>query len=169
MSDVVRAELFKLGKRPAAWVLLAAAAVLSQVFGYLVPYLSYRPVTPTSFAGGALAAGAAGQHAARPARRQHARRVPGVRRCARAGARRADVRRRVRLGHGQDDADPAARPRARCWAGSWSRSASRCVVGVAVLFARSAPRPAAGIALAEDQPLDWPGLAALAGGSAPAG
>src|SRR3990170_3779055 len=41
MSDVVRAELFKLRKRPAVWVLLAAAAVLSQVFGYLIPYLSY--------------------------------------------------------------------------------------------------------------------------------
>lgn len=44
MSDVVnvtRAELFKLVRRPAAWTLLAAAAVLSQVFGYLIPYLSY--------------------------------------------------------------------------------------------------------------------------------
>ncbi|MET0928920.1 MAG: ABC transporter permease [Aeromicrobium sp.] len=44
MPDVVnvaRAELFKLVRRPAAWTLLAAAVVLSQVFGYLVPYLSY--------------------------------------------------------------------------------------------------------------------------------
>lgn len=44
MSDVVnvaRAELFKLVRRPAAWTLLAASAVLSQVFGYLIPYLSY--------------------------------------------------------------------------------------------------------------------------------
>lgn len=44
MSDVVdvsRAELFKLVRRPAAWTLLAAAALLSQVFGYLIPYLSY--------------------------------------------------------------------------------------------------------------------------------
>lgn len=44
MADVVnvtRAELFKLVRRPAAWTLLAAAAVLSQVFGYLIPYLSY--------------------------------------------------------------------------------------------------------------------------------
>ncbi len=39
--DVTRAELFKLVRRPAAWTLLAAAAVLSQVFGYLIPYLSY--------------------------------------------------------------------------------------------------------------------------------
>ena len=42
MCDIVRAELFKLAKRPAAWVLLAAAAVLNQIFSYLVPYLSYR-------------------------------------------------------------------------------------------------------------------------------
>ena len=44
MPDVVnvaRAELFKLVRRPAAWTLLAAAALLSQVFGYLIPYLSY--------------------------------------------------------------------------------------------------------------------------------
>jgi ABC-2 type transport system permease protein len=44
MSDVVnvsRAELFKLVRRPAAWTLLAVAALLSQVFGYLIPYLSY--------------------------------------------------------------------------------------------------------------------------------
>jgi ABC-2 type transport system permease protein len=44
MSDVVnvaRAELYKLVRRPAAWTLLAAAALLSQVFGYLIPYLSF--------------------------------------------------------------------------------------------------------------------------------
>jgi ABC-2 type transport system permease protein len=44
MSDVInvtRAELFKLVRRPAAWTLLAAAVVLSQVFGYLIPVLSY--------------------------------------------------------------------------------------------------------------------------------
>ena len=39
---VTRAELFKVVRRPAAWTLLAAAAVLSQVFGYLIPYLSFR-------------------------------------------------------------------------------------------------------------------------------
>ena len=40
--SVARAELFKLARRPAAWVLLATAALLNQVFAYLVPYLSYR-------------------------------------------------------------------------------------------------------------------------------
>lgn len=40
--DVTRAELFKLVRRPADWTLLSASVVLSMVFGYLVPYLSYR-------------------------------------------------------------------------------------------------------------------------------
>src|SRR5680860_196652 len=39
---VTRAELFKLVRRPAAWVLLATAVVLGQVFAYLIPYLGYR-------------------------------------------------------------------------------------------------------------------------------
>jgi len=45
MSDflnVTRAELFKLVRRPAAWTLLGAALILTETFGYLVPYLSYR-------------------------------------------------------------------------------------------------------------------------------
>jgi ABC-2 type transport system permease protein len=41
MTSQIRAELAKIARRPAAWLLLAAAATLSQVFGYLVPYLSY--------------------------------------------------------------------------------------------------------------------------------
>jgi ABC-2 type transport system permease protein len=51
MFDTVRAELFKLRKRPAAWVLLAAAAVLNQIFGYLIPYLSYLTGDAQSFGG----------------------------------------------------------------------------------------------------------------------
>lgn len=35
------AELLKLRKRAASWVLLAAAAVLSLTFGYLLPYVAY--------------------------------------------------------------------------------------------------------------------------------
>lgn len=45
MSDlfaVIRAETAKLARRPAAWVLLGAAVALSQAFGFLIPYLSYR-------------------------------------------------------------------------------------------------------------------------------
>lgn len=44
MSDIVavtRAELFKLAKRPSAWVLLVAAVLLNQIFSYLIPFLSY--------------------------------------------------------------------------------------------------------------------------------
>ena len=39
--DVSRAELFKMVRRPGVWTLLAVAVVLSQVFGYVIPYLSY--------------------------------------------------------------------------------------------------------------------------------
>jgi ABC-type transport system involved in multi-copper enzyme maturation permease subunit len=45
MSDLIRVtrgELAKLARRPAAWVLLAAPLILNEVFGYLIPYLSYR-------------------------------------------------------------------------------------------------------------------------------
>lgn len=45
MSDlfaVTRAESAKLARRPAAWVLLGTAVALSQSFGFLVPYISYR-------------------------------------------------------------------------------------------------------------------------------
>lgn len=51
MYDVLRAELFKLARRPAAWVLIAVSVVLNQVFGYLVPYLSYRSGSPSDVAG----------------------------------------------------------------------------------------------------------------------
>lgn len=40
--DVTVAELAKAAKRPALWVLLAVAIVLSQVFNYLIPYLAFR-------------------------------------------------------------------------------------------------------------------------------
>jgi ABC-2 type transport system permease protein len=42
LVNVIRAELAKLVRRPAAWVLLAAATTLSQVFGFVIPYLSYK-------------------------------------------------------------------------------------------------------------------------------
>ena len=51
MADVVRAELLKVAKRPAAWVLLAAAAVLNQIFAYLIPYLSYKTDDAQTFGG----------------------------------------------------------------------------------------------------------------------
>lgn len=53
MFDIIRAELFKLSRRPAVWVLLATAVVLNQVFGYLIPYLSYRSGSASDIAGSA--------------------------------------------------------------------------------------------------------------------
>jgi ABC-2 type transport system permease protein len=47
------AELLKLVRRPAVWVLLATAAILNLVFAYVVPYLSY-----TSGDGGGMSDGA---------------------------------------------------------------------------------------------------------------
>lgn len=49
--DVARAQLFSVVRRPAAWTVLAAATVLSAVFGYLIPYLSYRSADPGPFGG----------------------------------------------------------------------------------------------------------------------
>lgn len=51
MYDVMRAELFKLRKRPAVWTLLAAAIVLNQIFGYVVPYMSYTSGDANGFIG----------------------------------------------------------------------------------------------------------------------
>jgi ABC-2 type transport system permease protein len=42
MNGSYRAELSKLVRWPAVWVLAAALLVLSQVFGYLIPYAAYR-------------------------------------------------------------------------------------------------------------------------------
>jgi ABC-2 type transport system permease protein len=39
--DTTAAELLKLVRRPAMWVLLATAGVLNLIFAYVVPYLSY--------------------------------------------------------------------------------------------------------------------------------
>jgi ABC-2 type transport system permease protein len=41
MLGSYRAELLKLRKRSAVWVLFGAGLVLSLIFGYLLPYLSY--------------------------------------------------------------------------------------------------------------------------------
>jgi ABC-2 type transport system permease protein len=52
MNGSYRAEMLKLVRWPAIWVLAAALLVLSQVFGYLIPYVAYR-----SGGGGGFAAG----------------------------------------------------------------------------------------------------------------
>lgn len=41
LTRVVRAELFKMARRPALWLLLAASVVLQLIFSYLIPFVSY--------------------------------------------------------------------------------------------------------------------------------
>jgi ABC-2 type transport system permease protein len=53
MRASLTAELLKVGKRPATWLIAVAWLVLSLLFGYLFPYLSYRgaPTGPAAGAG----------------------------------------------------------------------------------------------------------------------
>ena len=57
MRASLTAELLKVGKRPATWLITAAWLMLSLLFGYLFPYLSYRgaPNGPAAGAGAASA------------------------------------------------------------------------------------------------------------------
>jgi ABC-2 type transport system permease protein len=52
MRGSYRAELLKLRKWPAMWILAAVLLVLSQVFGYLIPYVAYRSGGGSGFAAG---------------------------------------------------------------------------------------------------------------------
>jgi ABC-2 type transport system permease protein len=52
VRDIARAQLHALVRRPAVWTVVAAMAVLNQVFGYLIPYLSYRSGDTTGFDAG---------------------------------------------------------------------------------------------------------------------
>jgi ABC-2 type transport system permease protein len=52
MNGSYRAEMWKLVRWPAVWVLGAALLVLSQVFGYLIPYAAYRSGGGSGFAAG---------------------------------------------------------------------------------------------------------------------
>jgi ABC-type transport system involved in multi-copper enzyme maturation permease subunit len=45
LRDSYRAEVLKLGKRPAMWILGGVFLLLAQVFGYLLPYVAYRTGT----------------------------------------------------------------------------------------------------------------------------
>jgi ABC-2 type transport system permease protein len=57
MTGAVRAELRRLGRWPAMWVLCATWLVLNLTFGYLFTYLSYRSGGGTGFEGAATRAG----------------------------------------------------------------------------------------------------------------
>jgi ABC-2 type transport system permease protein len=52
MSGSYRAELLRLRKWPAMWILAAVLLVLSQVFGYVIPYVAYRSGGGSGFAAG---------------------------------------------------------------------------------------------------------------------
>jgi ABC-2 type transport system permease protein len=52
MNGSYRAEMSKLARWPAVWVLGAALLVLSQVFGYLIPYVAYSSGGGSGFAAG---------------------------------------------------------------------------------------------------------------------
>ena len=52
MRDSYRAEMLKLVRWPAMWVLSGVLLVLSQVFGYLIPYVGYRAGGGSGFAAG---------------------------------------------------------------------------------------------------------------------
>lgn len=56
MGGSYRAEVLKLVRWPAMWVLGAVFLVLSQVFGYLIPYVGYRSGGGSGFAAGQTAA-----------------------------------------------------------------------------------------------------------------
>lgn len=51
MLGNVRAELFKQVHRPAGWLLLATAVVLTLTFAYVIPYAAYAGTTTARFAG----------------------------------------------------------------------------------------------------------------------
>lgn len=56
MRGSYRAEVLKLVRWPAMWILGAVFLVLSQVFGYLIPYVGYRSGGGSGFAAGQTAA-----------------------------------------------------------------------------------------------------------------
>src|SRR5918992_1931347 len=56
MIGSYRAEILKLVKWPAMWVLAAVLLVLAQVFGYLIPYVAYLSGGGSGFAAGQTAA-----------------------------------------------------------------------------------------------------------------
>ncbi|KGN38086.1 ABC transporter permease subunit [Knoellia subterranea] len=50
LGAATRAELGKLARRPAAWVLLGTGVALNQVFAYVIPYFAYRGDASSDFA-----------------------------------------------------------------------------------------------------------------------
>lgn len=159
MTDVMRAELFKLARRPAAWALLVATALLNQTFAYLVPYLSYRSgsgsegASPEQTLAGTLpdqlignTIGAFSVFAGALALVLGALMFGGE------------------YGWGTVKTLLTQRPgRSTVVLGQLAAMAVAVLIGVLLLFVTGAAS-GAGIALLEDRPLDWPSASALAKG-----
>jgi ABC-2 type transport system permease protein len=162
LIGIIRAELAKLARRPAAWVLLATAIALSQVFGFLIPYLSYR-----TGSGGAMTDGEskaqllAGTLPAEVVTNTTA--AFPVFAGALALVLGALVSGNEFTGGTIKTLFTQGPRRAAVLGGQVGALVVATGVGVLAMFATCAAS-ATGIALAEDQPMDWPSLASLAAG-----
>jgi ABC-2 type transport system permease protein len=160
--STVAAELLKLVRRPAAWVLLAVAAILNQVFAYVVPYLSY-----TSGDGGGMSDGATPHQllASTLPDQLVANTIGGF--AVFAGALALVLGALMfggEYGWGTVKTMLTQRAgRATVLAGQFVALAVAVLTGVLVLYGLGAATSAA-IALAEDQPMNWPSLLDLAQG-----
>jgi ABC-2 type transport system permease protein len=162
LLSTAAAELLKLARRPAAWVLLAVAAILNQVFAYVVPYLSY-----TSGDGGGMSDGATPKQllASTLPDQLVANTIGGF--AVFAGALALVLGALMfggEYGWGTVKTMLTQRAgRATVLAGQLTALAVAVLTGVLVLYGLGGATSAA-IAMAEDQPMNWPGLADLAEG-----
>jgi ABC-2 type transport system permease protein len=160
--DTTAAELLKLVRRPAVWVLLAVAASLNMIFAYVVPYLSY-----TSGSGGGMTDGATPQQllASTLPDQLVANTISGF--AVFAGAL-ALVLGALMFGgeYGWGTVKTMLTQRAgrgSVLLGQLTALAVAIAVGLVVMFGLGA-LASTGIALAEDQTMNWPGLVDLAQG-----
>jgi ABC-2 type transport system permease protein len=157
MTDHIRAETLKLVRRPATWTLLAIALCLSVTFTYLIPYAGYAGGTggpradrgldallPDRLVGNSIGG--------LPVFLGALMLILGV---LAAGGEYAWGTWKTVLSQ-----DPA---RLRVYAAKLITVCLAALVGVVAVFAAGAPASAL-IALAEDRPIDWPGVTDLAGG-----
>jgi ABC-type transport system involved in multi-copper enzyme maturation permease subunit len=162
LTAMTRAELVKLARRPASWVLLAAAVTLSQVFGFVIPYLSYRSGSGNAMTDGASSAQLlAGTLPAEVVTNTTA--AFPVFTGALGLVLGAVVSGSEFTGDTVKTLFTQGPRRGRVFLAQALALVVATGVGVLVLFATCAAS-ATGIALAEDQPLDWPSLADLASG-----
>ena len=162
MYDVVRAELFKMRKRPAVWVLLGVAVLITQLFAYVFPYVAYRSGDTGGFGGdlprGQLLASTLPDQLVINS-------IGGF--PVFAGALALVLGALMfggEYGWGTVKTMLTQRPgRISVLGGQLVALGLALFAGVVVMFAVSAAG-SAGIALAEDRPMDWPGVADLAAG-----